>query len=393
MDRSDLERVAAELAATELYIKSLTELEKRGGSSEIREMLKQAVLQAEALTAKANSLRAALPALAGKRCWWDVPLAEPDRRDAFSLDAYIEGDGIEYMLKGIRRHIRPREERVGYGELSSRLTGDAIIFFLSKRRLLEGINASFKRRYIYNASSVSRSYEQISYLNPCVSPVSAALSRYRQLEEQLSLERESRLAEAQREHDKRWDAYEMISHQSLMTNKERWLAGLMSNEQYFKEQTMRDYYGYDKADKIKKQYDAKLSQARERALSKDPRGYVKSTAKVVGESNIIRIMTVGEVISLDDEVVAIFGYKTPQEVVELDCGNEVSLARLEGGYNTKRVLFKKTPDSIPLARHVARIYSATLPKYDPLVPCPKGASDELWRAWTEIRLLTAEGKP
>ena len=204
-------------------------------------------------------------------------------------------------------------------------------------------------------------------------------------------ERQAKLDEAQREHDKRWDIYEMISHNSLMTNKERWLYGAMKDMDYFNEDAIRGYYADDKARKIKKEFEHKLSGIREHSQARQNlarKRYIKSETSITGAANIIRIMPVGEVIYCNGDLIGLFCYKTPQQIIEFDCDEDVTLSELSGAFYTKKELFSKVPNPAPLARHIAMYYSDILPKYNVLSPCPKGCSDELWRVWAEIRFLT-----
>lgn len=400
MNKSDLEKAAIRLASAEFYCKSLSKLSldvtDKSEADLLGEKLEAALKQIDKLTDEVNRIRASVDELADKRYWWDVPFTtqEPSFDNTFSFDdgLYIESDKVCSVLEGIHCSIQPKEESVGYSELSAQLTNDnVILFYLNKKQLLNNINSRFVRKYIYNVMSVTRYHEVISYMNPRISPVSLALRELHEQQELLMQERKKRLDEAQREHDRRWDIYEMISHESLMTNKERWLYGAMSNEQYFNERIMRDYYAEDKAQKVRKEFDSSFSALRERSESMQKiakRGYVKTQTDVVGTANIIRIMPVGEVVYHNGEVISLIGFKSPQQITEFDCDNNTTLAGLCGEFYSKKELFSKTPDPVPLARHIAMCYSDSLPKYNVLRSCPKGCSDELWRVWAEIRFLT-----
>lgn len=401
MDKSNLEQVAVQLASAEFYCKSLNKIaveeQNESANSQIRTKLTEALAQVEELTLEANKLRFALPELKGKHYWWDVPFTTQEVSsfdDTFCFDdgIYIESDKVCSVLDGIRWLIQPQKEHVPYSQISSRLTDSStILFYLNKKQLLNNINNRFERRYIYNVMSVTRYYEVISHMNPGISPVALALSDYRQQQELLMQEQQARLDEAQQEHDRRWDIYEMISHNSLMTNKERWLYGAMKDIDYFNEDAIRGYYAYDKARKIKKEFEHKLSGIREDSMARQNlarKRYIKSETSITGTANIIRIFPVGEVIYCNSDLVGIFGYKTPQQVAEFDCDDDVTLSELSGSFYTKKELFIKVPNPVPLARHIALNYAEVLPKYNVLSPCPKGCSDELWRVWAEIRFLT-----
>lgn len=402
MNKSDLEQVAIRLALAEFYCKSLSgivsEFKKESEDNQLRNKLDVALRQVHELTFEANRIRSALPELSVKRYWWDVPftISEPSFDDTFCFEdgIYVESDKICSVLKGIRWHIEPQTEYIDYHLLSSRMTDDnTVLFYLNKSKLLNNINSRFEKRYIYNVMSVTRFYEVISYMNPRVSPVALALNEYRHQQELILQERQKALDEAQREHDKRWDIYEMVSHESLMTNKERWLYGVMSDEQYFKENIMRDYYADDKARKLKKDFERDLSAAQERSQSIQKRSrnsYVKTKTSVAGSANIIRIMPAGEALYCNGELIALFGYNSAQPITEYDCDGSTTLTELCGEYYTKKELFTKVPDPAPLARHIALYYSDKLPKYNVLRSCPKGCSDKLWRIWAEIRFLTNE---
>lgn len=400
MDKSNLEQIALQLASAEFFCKGLSkialETQNKSENNIVLAKLEAACARVKELTLEANRIRSALPELASKSYWWDVPFTaeEPSFDNVFSFDngIYIEGDKICSVLNGIKWYMQPQKEYIDYSQFSSRLTGDnAILFYLNKKELLNNINSRFEKRYIYNVMSVTRYFETISYMNPYVSPISLVLNDYKQQQEMLLQEREKSLDEAQREHDRRWDIYEMISHNSLMTNEERWLYGKMKDEQYFNERIIRDYYGGDKARKIKKEYERDLADIRNRSQQAQrlaQKRYVKSETSVTGEANIIRVMPVGEVLYCNDRIITIFCYKSPQQITEFDCDKNIVLNELCGEYYTKKELFAKAPDAAPVARHIAMHYSDILPKYNVLSPRPKGCSDELWRVWTEIRFLT-----
>ncbi len=401
MDKSDLREVATKLASAEFLCKTLNKIlsDAQDGSDDkqIHKNLEAALVQVKELTLEANRIRLAIPELAGKRYWWDVPFTvqEPSFEDTFCFDdgIYIESDKIDCVFDERHWYVKPKKETVGYDLLSSQLTNrDTILFYLNRKELLNKINSCFEMRYIYNVMSVTRQYEVVSYLNPSISPVSLALREYEQQREMLLQEQDIELGKSQQEHDKRWDLYEMISHGSLMTNEERWLYGKMSNERYFNEKVMRDYYGDDKVKKIKEAYNSRILDIRNRSQTMQQlaqRNYVKSKTSVAGEANIIRTMPVGEVYYCNDEIIAILTYKEPQQITEYDCDSNVTLTELNGKYYTRKFLFDKVPAPAPLARYIAMQYSADLPKYNVLGSCPKGCPDELWRVWAEIRFLTA----
>lgn len=354
----------------------------------------QAAAQVKSLTEQADRLKAQSPELSEKRYWWDVPFSceDPDEADTYCFDngIYLEADQLRSRLDGAFSVLYQNAEKISYPKLSERLTDSRYLpLFLDKKKLRLHINSDMEIRYLYNVMSVSGRYEVVSYMNPNENPA-AAIWRSNQAQTQA---RRGEYDEYLEEHKEVWDCRERFRHLSFYTNEERWLMGQMSNEDYLRESLWREYATWDQHDRMK----ADLSDLRwqaERQRREAQKHFVKSRKDTVYETNLLRVMPVGEIIYCDDALVTILLYTHPQTVTEYDCAGDVEMTELTGRYFEKRELFRKRPTLAPLMRHIATVYADLLPEHRVLKPCPSRCPDALWRVWSEIRWarkVTARG--
>lgn len=409
MDKKELEAVAEQLATSELVCRGMGLIAENTrkayesyqpksvfeGKKEKRRLeavwqdacaqYERSCAQVAELTKQLDSLRAQSEELATKRYWWDVPFRaeEADEPDAYSFSdgIYVETGKVKTALEGSSSVLRHEPVHINYTLLNMRLTDDrAFPLFLNKKQLRLHINDQMEIRHLYNVMSVSGRYEVVSYMNPQENPAAAIWRNYQAQTESRRAEYDEYL----RGHEETWDMRERIRHGSLYTNEERWFAGRMSNEDYLRENLWREYPTWDKRDKMNNDL-SNMRWRAEKARLEAQKSFVKSRKDAVYETNLLRVMPVGECIYCADELMAILVYTQPQAVTEYDCDPAVEITELTGRYFTTRELFRKKPALIPLLRHIATVYADILPDYRVLKPCPKGCPDDLWRVWAEIR--------
>lgn len=337
------------------------------------------------LTAQANSLRARLPELAAKRYWWDVTFRpeEATEPDAYCFDdgTYLETEPLTTGVEGGNSVLCHKAQKLNYTLLSSKLTNPHLIpLFVDKKKLKLHVNDAMELREIYNVISSWGTYGVISYMNTSEDPSVAIWRNYQAAAEARRAEYDDYL----KEHEENWDERERWRHQSFYTNEERWFAGQMSNEDYFRESLWREYPTWDKQDKMRDDISLMRLKAEE-AMRQAREARVKSHKGAEYEINTLRLIPVGEVIYCGDELIAILLRSTPQAVVEYDGTPDMDMVELSGPYYNRRELFSKKPALIPLVRHIAAAYGDLLPEYRVLKPCPQRCPDHLWRVWAEIR--------
>lgn len=409
MDKKTLEAAAEKLASAELVCRSLyliaeeTRIQLQNhhpksffeGKKEQR-LLEKACQDANAnyersaaevaeLTRKLNTMRANSEELSAKRYWWDVPfrLQNPEEPDTCCFDGgiYVEQGDLRTEYQGTFSLLKPKIQCLNPTALLNYLSNSRLFtLFLDKKKLRLHINDEMQVKYLYHVICVCGTYAVTSYMNTEEDPAAAIRQAY---QESVAARRAEFADDASRL-DRQWDERERFRHLSPFTNEERWLMGDMSNEDYLQESLWRSYPVMDKLDRMHRDLDQLRIQALD-AQEEARKHFVKSRKDDIHETNLLRVMPVGEVFYCQDDLLAIALYKTPQPVTEYDCAQEVELTELTGRYYSSRKLFRKKPALAPIVRHIAMAYKHVLPDYRVLKPCPQGCPDEIWRVWAEAR--------
>lgn len=205
-------------------------------------------------------------------------------------------------------------------------------------------------KYLYHIAAKSVHFASASAFGS-----SGAAGQVRREYLQRDQELRRRLKAKENRFSQRADNFERFQHDSFYTNEERYFRGNMSRDDYYEEKFSRDSRRYFAAEKEAD------------AVSGNLRAMNYYTAKATGEANAsrkrvmeqnekIRIMPVGEVVYCDGEVVAIAAYKDPQDIMEIQCAQNMDVGCLEGKLLTKKVIMKRTVDPKPLLQYISGKY-------------------------------------
>lgn len=347
---------------------------------EAASLRRQVRLQAE----KCCSVRSQIQEVKEQECWWDIPL-EQVLKDGYTLPGgmFLESGLLYTELDAAGYHMEQSKDTSNvvrllefYGE---REKGFIPLYF-SKKKFRACVGKPLKRRVIYNVSVVSGVYRFTAEINHEANPAVRLWERYRERESYLR----GQMQEDVEAYNQKIDDWERIANLSFFTNEERFLMGQMDTQDYYSQNVWRELGVQDKKEKYLKQLEADRYHA-ERAVMEANKSYTASWRAASEESDILRLMPVGEVVYGDGELLALLLYCGEQKVTEYQFQGNVNLDELEGVIVREKVLFCKNSISPELLTHLIYTYGSFLPAYQVLKPRPKRCPDEVWRAWAELR--------
>lgn len=270
---------------------------------------------------------------------------------SFSDGIYVEQNELEIDDKRVTQTSCQKSKMVL--EMYKRLPQKYDLLYQKSFREPLPIAKKLDVKYLYNISAKSVHFASASAFSAFGNSGAARqvraeyMQRDRELRQRLKA-KEDRFAQ-------RSDNFERFQHDSFYTNEERYFRGNMSIDDYYEEKFSRDY----------RQYLATEKEAD--AVTSNLRAMNYYAAKASGEANAsrerimeqnekIRIMPVGEVVYCDGEVAAIVIYREPQDIMEIQCAQNMDVAYLEGELLTHRVIMTRTVDQKPLLRYISEKY-------------------------------------
>lgn len=270
---------------------------------------------------------------------------------SFSDGIYVEQNELEIDDKRVTQTSCQKSKMVL--EMYKRLPQKYDLLYQKSFREPLPIAKKLDVKYLYNISAKSVHFASASAFSAFGS--SGAARQVRAEYMQRDRELRQRLKEKEDRFAQRSDNFERFQHDSFYTNEERYFRGNMSRDDYYEEKFSRDY----------RQYFATKKEAD--AISGNLRAMNYYAAKATGDANAsrkrvmeqnekIRIMPVGEVVYCDGEVAAIVIYREPQDIMEIQCAQNMDVAYLEGKLLTKKVIMKRTVDYKPLLRYISEKY-------------------------------------
>ena len=392
MTKADLKKTAFMLAMSELTARLAYEKNVEGGQEEKR--LKECEEKVASLRMEATNIRSQIPELADKTYWWDIPfdvqkvMEESSDTLAFPEGGYIEQDDFD------------TDAPFEVGKVVNRYRGgDALSLFLSNvsdDKVILYANRKELKQHVMDWIDIKEIVAFDMYDNG-QSVLGASRSSY--YWEQSRLEREISSAEArlrandvylqseQSEFESRWDMRERFRHSSMWTNEERWFRGEMSTDDYLREGIWRDYESSQMANKrneeaarIRHQIEQKKRQLVELQAQK-----VKDIIASSDRGSILRFMRCGEVFYYQGEIMAITMFKKPVPVYEGRYKGYGMPETIHGEIRNCHGMLRRKPSPLPFMEFVLDHYGHLIKPYNVLASRPQGASDELWRAWAELR--------
>lgn len=267
---------------------------------------------------------------------------------SFSDGIYVEQNELEIDDKRVTQTSCQKSKMVL--EMYRQLPQKYSLLFQKTFREPLPLSKKLDVKYLYNISAKSVHFASASAFGS-----SGAASQVRMEYMQRDQELRQRLKAKEDRFAQRADNFERFQHGSFYTNEERYIRGSMSRDDYYEEKFSRD----------SRQYFATEKEAD--AISGNLRAMNYYAAKATGDANAsrkrvmeqnekIRIMPVGEVVYCDGEVAAIVIYREPQDIMEIQCAQNMDVAYLEGKLLTKKVIMKRTVDHKPLLRYISEKY-------------------------------------
>lgn len=399
MDKHDLKQAAQLLATAELKARLIYDREQSMEADDprldgVRSLRRELVRQVEQHTGEVNRIRAAIPELAGKAYWWDIPfdVTRPDpEEEGFSLPGgfYQEvrfDPQAEYsLLDGDEQYRNAGYLLALYAGVGGR--SSYIPLYLSKKKFRAYYDRPLEVRPIYNVMYVDREYDVISHINTVPSPSARIWAAFqREAEEARQITRE-RVAE----YNERQDALERRRHDSFWTDEERWMAGQMDTEDYVSASIRRTWGENEITDKARRKEADRRFLTSLKAREAD-RSY-RASGKTTESSHLVRLMCVGEAVYHGDELLAVVAYRMESPVQEITCSPDFRVESLSGPVYGCRQMFERRPEYASLVAFLVERYGDEMPAYSPLKPRPAGCPDGLWRMWAESRWAFALQRP
>lgn len=395
MDKADLRKAARELATIEV-------LERICKPEERSDLERKRIAKLK----ETNRIRASIDELAGREYWWDI-----------SYDAehppYIDPDGyyipnsfyVEYgdiVTSGVSPHIRVQieEDKMAVSQflriVKGGITGNDYRYtalFLDKKLLRQNLTASMDIRVLYNLSYEgiglsSLSFGPEDYIN--MAGVDEVIGRVNALEQARLGASASDWKNQLERLNNRWDLMERITHNSLLTNEQRYMRGGMDTMEYFRESSWREYDIQSKQEKelkFQEQIRAEAMHERLRLQEMQSKALSRSMQRESVRANYIHIIPVCEIYYLNGRIAAICAYKEKQIPMDAACSTEIDLSNLAGTWTGIRKGDPVHPNRYKLYNYLIGQYSRYLPPYNVLSARPTGASDAEWRAWAELRFM------
>lgn len=394
MEKKDLREAAEGLASCEDILRQTyhqlqspeRSLEEK---QELQAQLQELRLKRIELKDRADRIRAVIPKLSEKRYWWDIPFDETkpliQEEPAMADGIYTEQRDLEETCKGDTVTLAAKENRMP-GSLWLELKSHWTPLYMDRKAFAVHLSDPMELRAIYCAKSdiiravtghalgASRASgdHEIAAMENDMSRQMAEIDR--ELEERLE------------RHNNFFDFMERWEHGSFYTNEQRWLSGQMDTMDYFHEDLLRSCRQRDlehKAWEEKANLEYQLQRAKDQRKAAMYR-QMQSRA-IHTEQNLIRLMRVAEVIFYENRLMAIYIPQNKQGLYEVSASEELNPFRLEGRiYNMKRIGME-FPDYLTLFFFLIQTYGGLMSPCNVLSACPKGLTEERWRAWEELR--------
>lgn len=272
------------------------------------------------------------------------------QKDCFSFPdgIYLEQNELEWEGSMLSQKLSRKTKMLL--QMYRRLTDRYVLLY--EKELSQPLSLSEKLdvKYIYHISAQSVKVKTISaYRNNSAS----SLVRLEHMERDKELR--NKLAQKEREFEARADNYERFQHDSYYTNEERMIRGEMSREAYYDESLNREYRKFAATEKAQ---DAVIGnmKAMHYNWAQTSGNEHASRRRMTEENERIRMMSVGEAVYRNGELIALVLYKGPQEVREIRCAHAVNLEYLEGRLLTDTVVMERNVDYEPLLSAVEQMY-------------------------------------
>lgn len=374
------------------------------GRESCEERLTDSLDRIRRLKAEADHLRSAIPETAKKEYFWDIPFApETDIREAADSLLLPEGTYSEQEdfseFSELVLFERTCEYRTG-DMLSLYLSDDLdryIVLYLDRKTIKSRLTENIKAREILCCEDetplprdrrgygrmLARKYEDM---------ISAEqISEYEGLKRDLEF-LVSELPGDMARLNQKWDNMERITNLSWWTNEERLRLGQMTGDDYFRQSLWREM-DISSRESDARQKIADIEYRMERILDQQQQArnaYYGVAAREAVQSSMepqtLKALRCGKVLYSRNDIVGIIVYKGKQDLYAIRHKGNLTPYNIHGPFLSISKAGKGTPALRPLIHFLARRYVPRLRPCSPLSVRPKGASDDVWRYWSAIRL-------
>lgn len=384
MEKQDLKNAACALAAEECLARLMYDRFRQGAAGEISAALSEQAQRVAAAAKRADHIRAQIPELSQKQYWWDIPFDIQDPMTEFE-DAFVLGQA-EFTEQPdfdtvSSTKIVPTPRRMKGDETLSYYLSRSVdaILYLDRKGFKSHLSDQMEVKTIYMYETTETAHtESLPYHG--VLPGSWEYNRWAR---DLSTVSEGLTRDLHR-HEERWDTMERFVNQSFFTNRERFIMGQMDADDYFGWALIRE----NRAEEIERRAEEKRialeGRMKEAQFAWGRRQFHDSMA-AMHDAQTLRLMPCGQVVYCGEQLMAVTLHTGKKPVYEIRHKGEISPFRIEGRVLSLQDILYRTPDPVPVMDFIIQKYTPLMKPWQALSARPKGASDQLWRVWTERR--------
>lgn len=211
---------------------------------------------------------------------------------------------------------------------------------------------------------------------------------YRQMQAEIQ-SISSTASEEMRRFDERNDTIERFlnwaSDESPFTDRQRWLMGQTSNNDYYTTELYRDYRKMEMREKAREEISRLECQMEHMCRQEAKARYELQRARAsAGRDMTLRFLRCGYAVYLREELVGIVIIARPERVYQIHHRGTVSPHDIFGRIGDCREIGRETPDPGPLIPFILQEFGSRMKPYSLLAPVPKTRRMD-WRYWAEAR--------
>lgn len=401
MEKKDLLAAAEQLADCELTLRricrrlSVNAWDNEADKKELEAQLAKLRLMREDLLAKANRTLAAIPKLARKRYWWDIPFDESGslwaKAPAFS-GVYSEQTPVEETVHSGNCYLEEKPFRAAGSAMLDYFQYGYTPLYLNRKEFAAHLSDRMERRIIYcvrMTEEYSATVRSLSAAKPSGEGYGELVGQTHRQMASIEQDMEKKLAL----HNDVWDFMERWTHESFFTNEQRWLMGQMDTADYANENAGRNYREAEirhKAWEEQMNLQYRLQQEKEKRLAAQ---WNQMTGQRTQISDCkLQMMETACAVYLGSELMAIYFPQQAQSIWEVYGEGGLSPVHLTGRVYNITEIKTAHPDLIPLFCHIMESYGNAMGPRSLLAAKPEGLSDEEWRCFVEIAWMYQKTK-
>lgn len=305
-------------------------------------------------------------------------------------------------FQGIYTEQAPFEEAVRLGEycleekpclmagsiLLNHYQDTHVPLFLRKKEYAAHLSEKMERRVIYCTQITEEREATMHGLAGVGFPGDEDYDEFADgIYEQMKSIREDAGAKLER-HNDFWDFMERWDHDSIYTNEERYLLGMMSASDYFDESIGRDVEAVNiqhKAWEEQQNLKYQLRKEKHRRMAEQYRQMITTKASIVERK--MRVMETVQAVYYKGTLLALYLPKNAPEIWEIYGSGEVNPFHIAGAIYDMNKIGEGEIDLQGLFSYLAEAFGDILPRLTKPKPKPDGISNEAWELWMKTRMF------